>query len=1536
MEKIPSELRLVVSRKFGSEESWNLDALLSALKTELEARERCIAMKTSGPNVNTTKFEQYRARNKQPYSASALYTGSEEFTQHCVFCKKNHKSINCMTVTEPKARRTILRRNGKCFMCPKGGHISTNCPSRAKCFNCEGRHHVTICERIRNTLTSRNVVREEASPRGSGSCQDGSRDAGTSAMHISNNANSVLLQIAQAFVCRPDNEQLGLNAHVIFDSCSQRSYITSQAREKLNLPTIGKETLLIKTFGDNSASVKECDVVQLCVRTLDGMNVYITSYVVPVICSPVSNQQSQGTLECYPYLQGLQLACDTSDSVNVDVLIGADYYWSFFTGNIIKGDPYGPVALETNLGWVLSGPSVCSRFTRSCTVNLSSTHVLKIESTHMSDMKDDLQKFWDLETLGIKEHETSVYDKFSNDITFTGERYQVKLPFKDNHPMLPDNYTVALRRLTTTIKKLKNQPEILKQYDDVIREQLQSGVVEKVPQDQIPQPGDVHYLPHRTVVRLDRDTTKVRVVYDASSKVFGPSLNDCLHIGPSLNPLLFDILLRFRVHEVALTADVEKAFLNIEIDPEHRDFVRFLWVKDLNKENLEVMELRFARVVFGVNSSPFILNATIRHHLNTCLPVDSALARELLKSLYVDDYVSGKGDVGSAFTLSKEIKLCLKSGGFNMRKWSSNSESLLRSLEQDETFSDDFEKSNRPKVAEEDESFSKSVFKHSSEKEQRVLGMLWNPTQDELIYDLNKTLGEVDAQPVTKRLILSTATRFFDPLGLIAPVILPLKMMFQKLCKDGKDWDELVDAELNHKWLTTLSDLRQTGRVSFRRCYAEGLNGDKVKSVQLHCFADASERAYGAVVYMRVEYEAKVKCQIVSSKTRVAPLAKQTIPRLELLSNLTASRLLKSVSQALHDDVRIDEVFNWTDSMISLWWITNTDKEYKQFVENRVAEIRRNSPPEQWRYCPTADNPADIASRGIRSIELKESSLWLLGPDFLSKSGEQWPAQPTVVQAREEFSELKSSKPAVYSLVTACVEEKKEEPSLDNLINPENFSSLTKLMKLTVLVLSFIEKLKKTRSREGAEVDFTKLYRQAEMLWIRHVQQEILKSDKYPQRRSSLGLYQDEEGILRCQGRIGMSSLPFDTRFPMLLPRSHYFTKLVILKCHDQVMHNGVAETLVQLRSRYWIVKGRQTVKSIINKCVVCKKLEGRPYGTPPASQLPRFRLSDEFAFTSIGVDFAGPVYVKDIYHKSADMNKAYIVLYTCASSRAVHLDLVPRLTTEIFVRSFKRFIARRGVPNLVVSDNGSTFKGEALKKLLAEHRIEWKFNVALAPWWGGFFERLVRSTKRCLKKTLGTARVSYEELLSVVVEIEGILNSRPLTYVDDELRSPLTPSQLIIGRRLLSKEDKTPSKTPPTRSELSRRAKYLTIVLSQFWRRWQKEYLTELRVHHNCQLKNRQPTVNVGDVVCIHKDGTPRLLWNMGVVKSLITGRDGVHRGAVVRTRSGDRVIEVTRPLKRLYPVEAGPGVQERQNRNTDFPITFVGNAEHEHVAER
>ena len=222
---------------------------------------------------------------------------------------------------------------------------------------------------------------------------------------------------------------------------------------------------------------------------------------------------------------------------------------------------------------------------------------------------------------------------------------------------------------------------------------------------------------------------------------------------------------------------------------------------------------------------------------------DNAFALELLKSLCVDDFVSGTKDMNYVFSLSKEIKRFLKSGGFNMRKWNSNSASLLQYLKQDSAFSGDFATNSKECVQEEDESFSKSVFKQGTEKEQKVLGMFWNPNQDKLIYDFTKVLEGVEVQPATRRLILSTATRFFDPLELIPPVILPFKIMFQKLCKAQGDWDELVDSELNQEWLSTLADLRLAGRVSFKRCYAEGLGGNEVKSPQLHCFADAPEKA---------------------------------------------------------------------------------------------------------------------------------------------------------------------------------------------------------------------------------------------------------------------------------------------------------------------------------------------------------------------------------------------------------------------------------------------------------------------------------------------------------------------------------------------------------------------------------------------------------------------------------------------------------------------------------------------------------------------
>ena len=237
-------------------------------------------------------------------------------------------------------------------------------------------------------------------------------------------------------------------------------------------------------------------------------------------------------------------------------------------------------------------------------------------------LEEEIKHFWDLETLGIKHDEPTVYEKFIEDIRHNGERYEVKLPFKEDHPLLPDNYHLSKMRLESLLRRLKSKPEVLKHYDEVVKEQLERNIIEPVNLTEQTEVGKVHYLPHRENIRLDKDTTKLRVVYDASAKHHGPSLNNCLYSGPPLTPMIFDLMTRFRAHKVARTADIEKAFLNIAIAPEHRDFLRFLWFNDILTDNPKVLIMRFTRVVFRVNSSPFLLNGTIIHHLNKYMDRD--------------------------------------------------------------------------------------------------------------------------------------------------------------------------------------------------------------------------------------------------------------------------------------------------------------------------------------------------------------------------------------------------------------------------------------------------------------------------------------------------------------------------------------------------------------------------------------------------------------------------------------------------------------------------------------------------------------------------------------------------------------------------------------------------------------------------------------------------------------------------------------------------------------------------------------------------
>lgn len=485
---------------------------------------------------------------------------------------------------------------------------------------------------------------------------------------------------------------------------------------------------------------------------------------------------------------------------------------------------------------------------------------------------------------------------------------------------------------------------------------------------------------------------------------------------------------------------------------------------------------------------------------------------------------------------------------------------------------------------------------------------------------------------------------------------------------------------------------------------------------------------------------------------------------------------------------------------------------------------------------------------------------------------------------------------------------------------------------MTAWVLRFINNLK-TRLNgnepKAGKLDAQEIF-EAEKCWTKEAQGELQKQPKFKNLVLQLGISNDGEA-LRCKGRLGNSDLELELKFPIILPGEYRFTQLVIEDCHHRIKHDGLKATLTEYRTRFWTTKGRQYVKKVIRNCCKCKRIQGKSYGVPPVTPLPEFRVEQIPPFTNVGVDFAGPLYFKS---KNGKMEKCYIVLYTCCTSRALHLDLVEDLSGPTFIRSLRRFTSRRGTTSLINSDNAKTFKftNRFLDKLahdhtalsfLQERRITWRFNLEKSPWWGGYYERMVGSVKRCLNKVIGNARLTFDELSTILVDVEGTLNSCPITYLYDEVGiHPLTPSHLIYGRRLSQLADGLQfddcDLDEPV-ANYTKRFWYLIKKLNHFSGRWKHEYLTELREFHKNHTDNALD-VSKGDVVLIKEDNVKRNAWKMGQIVELIEGKDGFVRGAKARICGRGKPETLNRPLQKLFPFELSKERNEKGGEGSEI----------------
>lgn len=570
------------------------------------------------------------------------------------------------------------------------------------------------------------------------------------------------------------------------------------------------------------------------------------------------------------------------------------------------------------------------------------------------------------------------------------------------------------------------------------------------------------------------------------------------------------------------------------------------------------------------------------------------------------------------------------------------------------------------------------------------------------------------------------------------------------------------------------------------------------KSIQLHGFCDASEQAYAAAIYLRSErLDGTFNVKLICAKTRVAPVKSISIARFELCGALLLAQLLDYTNHT-HPSTQI---YAWTDSEIVLSWLHGHPNRWKTFVANRVSEIQSLLLPDAWKYVKSYDNPADCASRGMHADLLAQHHLWWKGPIWLSAGEETWPiSKPKLVV------ETKEEKKSAQLLIVQC------NDFLPDLSN--RYSSLSKLIRVTAYIFRWMKRVVRNESFERWLSPIELQY--ATNVWIRYVQLEFfgreyrdLKMSKNIHPKSklrSLNPIIGNDKIIRVGGRLGNSDLLYDEAHPIILPSHCIFTKLLVAQVHLNTQHGGTQLMLAQLRTAYWILNARNTIRHQIHKCVICYRHAGRTQ-TQLMADLPKPRISECRPFTHTGVDYAGPIEILTRRKPGKrQCTKGYICLFVCFVTKAIHLELVGSLSTDSFLAAFNRFSSRRGLPSNLYSDNGTNFVGAA-KQLdkdfqrslrdmtndvihdISNKGVEWKFIPPSSPHFGGLWEAGVKSTKLHLKRILGNSVLTYEEMMTVLIEIEGCLNSRPLCPMtnDPSDLTALTPGHFLIGEAILS-----------------------------------------------------------------------------------------------------------------------------------------------------
>lgn len=753
--------------------------------------------------------------------------------------------------------------------------------------------------------------------------------------------------------------------------------------------------------------------------------------------------------------------------------------------------------------------------------------------------------------------------------------------------------------------------------------------------------------------------------------------------------------------------------------------------------------------------------------------------------------------------------------------------------------------------------------------------------------------------PITKRRALAETARLFNLLGWLAPVVIRAKILIQSTWMRQLDWDSPLPPVDEQLWRRLLNDLPLLENLRVDRWLG---TDDHNTHVELHGFADASERAYAAVVYLRISGRTSTTIRLLAAKTKVAPIKPVSLPRLELCAAVLLTNLTLHLRKALH--LVSAPVFLWSDSRVTIQWIQGHASRWKTFVANRVSHIQVQFPEARWQHVSGRDNPADCASRGIETRDLLDHPLWWTGPACLKQNSSFWP--------KDDSAMPDDNTPEARAAAMSAVVEVKAEPEL--LLR---FSALHQLLRVTAWCCRWQRGTAPARDHKATlQPDELEA---ALIRWLRIVQglhyaTEVtaIKQGRtvlHKGQLAKLNPFLDDNGVLRVGGRLKHAVLSKDERHPMIVPPESMFTQLLIDAHHRRTLHGGVQLTLGLLRLRYWIPRGRAIVKRHIHRCITCTRWRAA-VPQPLMGNLPHERVTPARPFLRTGVDYAGPILIRTGKGRGHRAHKGFIAVFVCLATRAVHLEAASDYTADAFLAAFRRFISRRGLCEEVHSDCGTNFVGASreLRRLfcassadgrriaqsVAADGIRWKFNPPAAPHFGGLWEAAVKSTKHHLRRVIGESMLTFEEMSTFLSQVEACLNSRPLQALSDDHDdlTALTPGHFLIGAPILALpepplEDRNPNALSCWQ--------LLQRMRDHFWKRWSHEYVQTLASRPKWTKNTASP--EIGALCLVRSDITPPTRWPLARITKLHPGNDGIVRVVTVRTSTS----ELVRPLVKV-----------------------------------